>query len=207
MTVRDQRFAFEDLGPGERILGQPTRRVRIQSGSTTEMRVFGRTERTTESTVAEHWIAPRPAGVDAAALRGWSRGFTGGVRRTNAALGEQMAEYDRRFGDGLALRTVVAMQLTDGKGRVTHDTVRSEVVEMSRGPLDAALFTVPAGYQTVDMRQVAAAADSAQQARRAAGDTASLADDLRKTAGESVRDNAEESVRGAVGGMFRKRRP
>jgi hypothetical protein len=85
--------------------------------------------------------------------------------------------------------------------------VRSEVVEMSRGPLDAALFTVPAGYQTVDMRQVAAAADSARQARRAAGETISLGDDLRKTAGESVRDNAKESVRDAVGGMFRQHRP
>jgi hypothetical protein len=150
------------------------------------MRVFGRTERTTESSVAEHWIAPRPAGIGAAALGGWSRRFRGGVRRTNAALGEQIAEYDQRFGDGLALRTVV---------------------EMSRGPLDAALVAVAAGYRTVDMRQVAAAADSAQQARRAAGDTNSLTDDLRKTAGESVRDNAKVSVRDAVGGMCRKRRP
>jgi hypothetical protein len=31
------------------------------------------------------------------------------VRRTDATLGEQMAEYDRRVGDGLALRTVVAI--------------------------------------------------------------------------------------------------
>jgi hypothetical protein len=204
MTVHNPRFAFQDLGAGERILGLPTRRVRVQSGSTVEMRMFGRTTRSSDSTVTEIWIAPRPAGLDAAGLRGWSRSFGGGVRRTNAALAAQMAEYERQFGDGLMLRSVAVMQQTDDKGRATVDTMRMEVAELSRGRVDPTVFALPAGYETVDMRQVAASADSA---RRARGDTGSLGDAVKQAADESVKENTTESVKNAIGGMFRRRRP
>ena len=213
VTVREPRFAFEELGPGERILGQPTRRVRIQSGSTLEMRVLGRTSRSSESTVVDAWVAPRPAGLDPAALRGWSRSLGGGVRRTNAELASQMTDYDRRYGDGLALRSIVVMQQTDDKGHVTVDTVRTEITEMSRGRVDPALFAVPTDYQTVDMAQVAGAAGAAMDSARRAnggapgGDTGSLGGAMRKAADESIKENATQSVKNAIGGMFRRRRP
>jgi hypothetical protein len=203
-TLRDARFGFEELGPGERIHGQPTRRVRIRSGGTLEMRVLGRTSRSTEATVTEAWIAPRPDGLDAEALRGWSRSFGAGLRRTNAELAAQAADYDRRYGDGLALRTVAVVQATDDQGRTSVDTVRMEVTELSRGRVDPAALEVPAGYQTVDARQVAASVDSA---RRARGDTGSLGDALRRAADQSIKDNATTSVKNAIGGLFGRRRP
>ena len=204
MTMRDPHFAFEDLGAGERVLGYPTRRVRVHNSSTMEVRVLGRTQRSIDSSTSELWIAQRPAGLDAAALAGWARAFGGGVRRTNPELELQTADYQRRYGDGLALRTVVVSRHADDRGRVRVDTVRSEVTELTRGRIDPAVFAVPADYQTLDTRQVAAAVDSA---RRANGDTGSLGGAMRKAANESVRDNATASVKSAVGGLFRRRRP
>lgn len=204
MTMRDPRFSFEELGPGERILGMPTRRVRVHDASTMEMRVLGRTNRSTSSTVTETWIAARPAGLDAAAVQGWSRAFGAGLRRTNAELAAQMADYERKYGDGIALRSVGVTESTDDKGRARTDTVRMEVTDLTRGRLDPALFDVPAGYETVDMGQMVAAVDSA---RRARGDTGSLGDAMKKAANESIKENATESVKGAIGGMFRRRRP
>jgi hypothetical protein len=192
VTMRDPRFAFEELGPGERLLGMPTRRVRIISGATTEARVFGRTSRTTDTTVTEVWIAPRPAGVDAAALRGWARSFGGGVRRTNAALAAQMAGYEQRYGDGLALRSVAVTRTADEKGRARVDTVRMEVTELSRDRVDPALFQMPAGYATADVGAMATAADSSRRADAAK-------DDAQPTPGGAVKD--------ALGGMFKRRRP
>lgn len=109
LTIRDARFTFEDLGPGERILGYPTRHARVHTGAA------------------------------------------------------QMQDYHRRYGDGIALRSVSVNERTDSKGTAV-DTLRMEVTELSRGGLDPALFAVPAGYETVDMRQLAAAADSARRA-------------------------------------------
>lgn len=204
VTTRDPRFAYEDLGPGDRILGQPTRHVRIRQSGTMEMRVLGRTQRSTDSSTMELWIAPRPAGLDAAALQAWGRTLGGGVRRTNPELDLQTAEYERRFGDGLALRMLMVSQNTDGRGRAMVDTVRSEVAEFARARIDPAVFAVPAGYEVVDVGQVAAAVDSS---RRARGDTGSLGDAMRKAANESVRENATASVKGAIGGLFKRRRP
>jgi hypothetical protein len=204
VSMRAPTFAFEELGPGERLLSQPTRRVRIRTGGTTEVRVLGRTSRSTESTVTEAWIAPRPAGVDAAALRAWGRSFGSGLRRTNPELAAQMADYEARYGDGLTLRSVAVTQSTDDKGQVRIDTVRVEVTDLARGRVDPALFQVPAGYETADVAQMAASVDSS---RRASGDTGSLGDALKKAADESIRDNATAGVKNAIGGMFRRRRP
>lgn len=204
MTMRDPRFAYEDLGAGDRILGYPTRHVRVRSGSTMEVRVLGRTQRSTDSSTTELWIAQRPAGLDAEALGGWGRSFGGGVRRTNPELDLQMADYQRRYGDGLALRTLAISHQADDRGRARVDTIQSEVTELTRGRIDPAVFAVPADYQTVDTRQMATAIDSA---RRANGDTGSLGDAMRKAANESVRDNATAGVKDAVGGLFRRRRP
>jgi hypothetical protein len=153
VSMRAPTFAFEELGPGERLLGQPTRRVRVRTGGTTEVRVLGRTSRSTESTVTEAWIAPRPAGVDAAALRAWGRSFGSGLRRTNAELAAQMADYEARYGDGLTLRSVAVTQSTDDKGQVRIDTVRVEVTDLARGRLDPALFQVPAATRPPTSRR------------------------------------------------------
>lgn len=192
ITVRDPHFTYEDLGPGDRILGYPTRHVRLHTGSTMETRVLGRTRTSTDSSVSEQWIAQRPAGIDAAAMTGWSKAFGMGVQRTNPELAQLMTDYRRKYGDGLALRTVSYATRADDRGQVRTDTVRMEVTELSRGAIDPSVFEIPADYKTVDMRQMAAAADSA---RRAGGDTASAG------------DKPADAVRKGLGGLLRRGRP
>lgn len=209
VAVKDARFAYEDLGAGERILGYPTRRLRASWGSTTEMRVMMRRQTTTDSSTSEMWVTPSVPGVDPEALRGWSRAFGAGLRRTNSEMAQQMEEFDRRFGAGLALRSVIATTQRDDKGRTTVDTARMEVTDLTRGRVDPAAFEAPAGYQTTDMRQVLAAADSVQ---RAAGmDTSSLAGQAKQGAQEgareSVREGAKNAAKNAIGGLFGRRRP
>lgn len=204
MTVRDPRFSFEELGAGEPILGYPTRRVRTRSGSTTEMRILGRTQRSSESSETEMWIATRPAGLDASALEAWSRSFGSGLRRTNPGLAAQMADYQRKYGDGLALRAVTVTQMTDEQGKATTDTTRMEVTELSRANVPASLFEVPSDYQVVDTRQLAAAADSA---RRASGDTTSMSDAAKAGAADAARAGAADAAKNAIGGLFRRKRP
>jgi hypothetical protein len=175
VSTRDQRFAFEDLGAGERILGHPTRRVKMSWGGATEMRVLGRKTTTTESSAAEAWVATKVAGIDGEALRGWSKAFGAGVRQTNPDLARQMGDYEARFGSGLVLRNVVVSTSTDDKGKSATDTVRMEVTELSRARLDASLFEVPKDYAVADMRQMGGALDSLRRAASASADSAHVA--------------------------------
>jgi hypothetical protein len=64
------------------------------------------------------------------------------------------------------LRTVLESEnLTPG--RPTHTTRRtSECTELRRGPIDAGIFTVPAGYTRVDAGEYRAARAALQQAYR-----------------------------------------
>ena len=204
MTMRDPKFAFEELGPGERILGYSTRRVRLHSGSTMEVRVLGRTSRTSDSSVSEQWIAARPAGIDAGAMMAWSKSFGMGLQRTNPEMAQLMADYQRKYGDGFALRTITYATNKDDKGTVRTDTVRMDVVDIARGPVDPAIFEIPAGYQTVDTRQIASAIDSA---RRANGDTGSLGDAMKKGAADGAAQSAADKAKSALGGLFGRRRP
>ena len=208
MTVRDPKFSFEELGPGERILGYATRRVRLHTGSTMEMRMLGRTTRTSDSSVSEQWIASRPAGIDPGAMAAWSKSFGMGLQRTNPEMAQMMTDYRRKYGDGFALRTVSYVANTDDRGRVRNDTIRMEVVELTRGAIDPSLFDVPAGYQTVDMRQLAAGMTSAiDSARRANGDTGSLGDAMKKGAADGAAQSAADKAKSALGGLFGRRRP
>lgn len=212
VATRDQRFAFEDLGPGERILGYPTRRVRTTWGGATEVRVLGRKSTTTESSSSESWIATRIEGADAEALRGWSKAFGAGIRRFNPDLARQMTDYERQFGNGLALRSVVVTTSTDDKGKTVTDTVRMEVTELSRARLDPSIFEVPKDYAVADMREMGAAMDSLSRATSASIDSArraSGADTV--TAGgvarEAGKDAAADAVRAKLGGLLRKKKP
>jgi hypothetical protein len=180
------------------------------------MRVMGKTTSTTESSVGESWVATSISGADADALAVWSRAFGAGLRRTNPDLARQMADYDQKFGRGLALRNQVVSTRTDDKGKVSVDTMRMEVTELSRGRLDPALFEVPAGYQVADMRQMAASLDSVRKANGL--DTIDVGkvmkdakDSMRANAKEGAKDAgkdaATEALKGKLGGLLRKKKP
>jgi hypothetical protein len=201
VSQRDPKFDFQDLGAGEKILGYNTRHVRFTSSGTTEMRVMGRTNKSTESTVGDSWIATKLPGVDPEALRSWGQAFGRGMRRTNADLVPRLADYEKQYGQGIALRTVMVAASTDDKGRERTDTLRMEVTQLSSGRLDKSLFEIPADYQIADMRQMAAALDSA---KRASGlDTFNMKGAMK----EAGKDGAKDAVKGALGGFLKRKRP
>lgn len=205
VSMRDAKFDYEDAGAGERILGLATRHVRLRWSGATEVRVLGRTNSTSEANVGEAWIATSVPGVSADALGAWSRAFGAGLRRGNPDLARQMEDYDRRFGGGLTLRSVVVGTRTDEKGKVTVDTTRMEITDLAKGRIDPALFDIPPGYEVADMRQVAAAMDSS---RKASGlDTVDVGKAMRDGAKDAGTGAAVEAVKGKLGGLLRKKKP
>ena len=205
VSMRDAKFDFEEVGAGERILGLPTRHVRMRWSGATDVRVLGRTTSTTEANVGEAWIATSVAGVSAEALGAWSRAFGAGLRRSNPDLARQMEDYNNRFGNGLALRNVVVSTRTDDKGKVTVDTTRMEITELAKGRIDPSLLDIPPGYEIADMRQVAAAMDSS---RKASGlDTVDAGKVMKDGAKDAGTDAALDAVKGKLGGFLRKKKP
>ncbi|MBV9879720.1 MAG: DUF4412 domain-containing protein [Gemmatirosa sp.] len=197
VSQKEAKFDFEELGAGDRILGYPTRHVRVSSSGTTDVRVMGKTTSSTTQSTGEAWIATGIKGVDAEALRQWSQSFGRGLRQTNADLVPRLADYDRKYGDGLALRTVMVSTSSDDKGRARTDTIRMEVTDLTASKLDPSLFEVPAGYQVADTRQMGAALDSARKANGL--DSVS--------AGDVMKAGTKDAVKGALGGFLRRKKP
>lgn len=201
VSQRDGKFDFEDLGAGDKILGYATRHIRVSSSGTTEIRVLGKKSTTTNVSTGDVWIAPKLNGIDADALRAWGTAFGRGLRATNAELLPRQTDYERQFGDGIALRTVNVINGSDEKGRARVDTVKMEVTDIKSGRLDPKLFTVPDGYQVQDMREVAKAMDSAYKA--SGMDTVNM----KGVAKEAGKEGAKDAVKGALGGFLRKKKP
>jgi hypothetical protein len=150
VTMSDVGFSHQDLGPGEPMLGYPTRHVRVVNRSTVEMKVLLVTRRTTTIDTTEQWVA---SGIpmDGGSLLAWARAFGAGVQSTNAELGEAIGKYTDDYGrTGMVLRSVTYSTMIDQRGRVTRDTVTMQVTDIRKGALDAEIFRIPAGYEVVE---------------------------------------------------------
>ena len=210
VSQKDSKFDWEDLGAGEKILGIPTRHVRVKSSGTSEVRVLGKTQTSTDEGTADIWIATKVPNIDASALRAWSNSFGRGLRRTNPGLVDPRAEeYQQKFGEGLALRTVMVVNGTDDKGRARTDTLRAEITELKNAKFDASQFEIPKDYQTVDMRGVAKSLDSAFKA--SGMDTLNAGKVVKDAAKEAGKDAAKEAgkdaVKNALGGFLHRKKP
>lgn len=210
LSFKDQSFAYEDLGAGETILGNRTRRFRTTQKYTLEMRVMGMRRSSTEESVTDQWIATDLKGVDERAMKRWAKAFGSGVKVTNAELAAQMEKFLKDSKGGLALRSVVVSTRNDGKKTET-DTTTMEIVDLKNASFDAAIFTWPASYAVVDMGQVfAGVGDSIRAASARAGDSTAATPAVRTDTarGPSIRDEIKkEGVKAGIRGILGRRKP
>lgn len=139
----------EDLGAGEPIAGQATRHFRLTAAGETKI-IFGdETCGKKSKTVSELWTTDDPDVPDVrAALKGMA-GASLTSLPADATAGLDSLMRGKRMLRGL---TTVSVPTAHGDSVVSH--TRSEVSEMRKRAIDPADFEVPAGFQTMDMREM-----------------------------------------------------
>lgn len=142
---------MDDLGAGEKILGHPTHHIRVTTEGTVEVTMMGQTCTGTLNNVSEMWIAPD---VDLkAAMEAVSKTMSGAF---GIADDDLPGAAPSSLPAGTPLRTVTRSTRPNALGRSITVTTTSEYVELTHGPLDPSLFTVPSDYHVKDMRQMMA---------------------------------------------------
>jgi hypothetical protein len=168
VTPREASFSFQDMGPGEKMLGYSTQHVRVMHSSSMEAKILGMTRKSSSADTSDQWIA-HDLGVDAGSLLAWSKSFGAGVKITSPELAAQMDKYQQQYGkSGIVMRSVTRSARTDNKGKVQSDSLTMEVTDLKKGEIDASMFKYPGNYKVVNvgeqMASFKAAMDSAKNA-------------------------------------------
>jgi hypothetical protein len=143
------RSQLDDLGDGGTILGHATRHYRLTTEGTADFTVAGQTCSRRIDAVSEMWIA---RDVDFGPIADQLVAPIGGSRRVTAAVvndGVPRAAAPK----GTPLRTITRENGGGGTGPAIATTTTVEITELSRAPLDASIFSVPTGIETVDLRE------------------------------------------------------
>ena len=145
------RKSLVDLGPGERLLGHATHRYRVTTSETSDISLGGQTCTRISDNDTELWIAPdvdiQPA-LQAAATQYGMVGI-GDVQIDTTGSGPVLPK-------GTALRTILKTTTQPRSGAPVTMSTKIEIVELSHGPIDDALFTAPPDYKTMDTRAMMA---------------------------------------------------
>jgi hypothetical protein len=209
IAITNMSFRFKDMGAGETMLGYRTRRVRLYNNSTVEVKVLGRTNRTTTSDSSDQWVA-QGVELDDASLEAWGRSFASGVKSTNPELAAELSRYQNEYGrTGLALRTVTWSTQTDDKGKAQSDSVLMQITDLRKGDIDPSIYAIPSDYTVTNlgetMTAMKAAMDSAKRADAAAGkDTTSPS--VKGAAKEGAKESAKDALKSGLGGLLKKKK-
>ncbi len=145
----DERSKLEALGRGDRLLGHATERYRKTTVGTMQVTFLGQTCSRSITGTTDLWIAPDLdfQGVASAVMK-----------HVPIAVGGTISAGDGTITmpKGVALRTINRTTFPDSTGATRNVTMTNDIVEFTHGPVSDALFAVPAGYRTMDMRTVVA---------------------------------------------------
>ena len=172
MAVRDTSSRIEDLGAGETILGFSTHKYRMTIGYTMEMSMMGRAVpmRTEQVTVAH---MSDDVGLLDTGFELFEKSFRssmGGLTGSEAA--STITALNASRPKGFPLLQEMTSRIIRG-GDTTSTRSSFTVTELTRGGVDAADFTVPAGYARNDVGASARGAlDEASAAMKKAGGAA-----------------------------------
>ncbi len=135
--------------PGDAVLGRATTHYHYSTGYTMVMSIMGMKRQYRVDTVYDVWATDT---LTAAGFGAWLRKEPPetGNEQLDALIRSAVADIE-----GLPLRTKSTTTTTDGKGRsqVTHTTM--EVTALEETDVDPAKFEIPAGYQQVEMPDLA----------------------------------------------------
>ena len=147
----DKKSTIEDLGPGEHLLGHATERYHVTTAGSVEITSAGQTCTRSISGTSDLWIAPD---VDFHATVTAMRQHLapGAVEGLLSETGEPGITMPK----GAALRSINRTTQTDATGTTHTLTMTMDIVELTHGPVSDALFAIPDGYKTMDMRKLMA---------------------------------------------------
>ena len=151
--VADASSLVQDLGPGEQILGHPTRHVRTVRAYT--MRISSPFDSSTSrvETETDEWRATDLAIGDALAPLLSRSAFNGTLPSASGAPGGSSPSTDT-IPKGFTLREAVKSRTTASNGRVTATAIRMEVRDLQRAEINDDTFAVPADYRIMNPLKV-----------------------------------------------------
>lgn len=149
VTENYTTHTVEDLGSGESILGHATRRYRVTTAGTREITMMGKTCSSPIDAVTEHWIAPD---LDISAISDALRNQLATNLRPNVDV--KRTGIPATLPKGTALRMLMTSRHTTADGNPITLTTSLEVVELAQGPIADSVFTPPADYRVMDVREM-----------------------------------------------------
>ncbi len=177
-------MTMRDLGPGEAILGYPTRKYRITLSYAAHTTFDGHPCQRTSNSVEEIWAAPDIPNDPH--LRGYLTDAHAEAVTEHGPVAdslEKLRTHRDRFINGVVLRSIVTRKRPDAAGTVRTTTATMEVTELSRGPLARSLFQIPDEFITRTHQNEPALrtrAESVQLAKIRTAADASIKASLRK---------------------------
>jgi hypothetical protein len=146
-----------DLGAGEPILGFPTHRYRLTGASTSTVTYADRICTTTHASADDLWMTNSS---DAEAIeKATEAGEMFGASTKQLSRRSHVDSATVRYPKGVTMRSITYDTTTDATGTRTVTSYATEVVELSRAPLDSMLFKTPADFQIMDMRGITISGD------------------------------------------------
>jgi Domain of unknown function (DUF4412) len=145
MKVSDAKSELISDEAGPRILGYPTRHVKTVMSYTMEMNFLGMKQKHQTVNEMEMWTTTK---IDASPFEAWARNFAG--KMGNKELDELMKTSVKNV-KGVPLKQIHLMMNTDKKGRITTNTVITEVTEIKEQKVSAEVFALPPDYKELTM--------------------------------------------------------
>lgn len=148
MEVEEPTVTVERMGDGGVVAGQRTQRWVVTQEFTTNVGMFGKTERELHRIVTDYWIAPGLALPENPLFELVTRGEAA-LAQADARYVDRVRRARERLPRGAALRIMItsaSSELADGKVKPPK-VQRLEVTELTKVAIDPALLRVPAGYE------------------------------------------------------------
>ncbi len=206
MEMSDIRIDAQDMGAGPKIQGYSTNHVRMTQNYTISAKVFGRSSKTRSETTTDYHFAP--------ALRSLSNPFVSNSQAmamlsqmdmfNNPDYKRQMTAANAKIQYGVPLKSVSRTVSTDDRGKQQVSLVTSEMVNFAKSNVPSSTFTVPAGYQMIQMANPGATASNGKPGFNADSVAAEAKQGAKEGLKEGVKEGAKEATKAKLRGIFKR---